>query len=222
MAYTQPSIEVFGLLIQEPVTTITDLMVSAVCYYAFFKLSKNKNQTKLKNYLRFYFLSMALATTIGGLIGHAFLYAFSFSWKLPGWLTSMVSIALLERAVIEYLKPIISKNLGRLFLYLNFIELITFMTITFYTLNFFFVEVHSAYGLLVIVNSLSVYHFIKTKNRGSKLFIIAVSFSAISALIYMHEWGISAWFNHFDISHIFMCISAIYFYKAASYILNHK
>ena len=117
----QPSIELFGILIDEPVTTFTDLIVSAVCFYAFYKLLKIPVRNKTHTYLKYYFLGMALATAIGGLIGHGFIYIFSFAWKLPGWLVSMVSIALLERAVIEYARKLIKPAIGRFFAWLNII-----------------------------------------------------------------------------------------------------
>jgi hypothetical protein len=215
MNLPQPSVEYFGIRIDEPVTTFTDLIVSAVCFYAFFQLHKISLKNKVHWNLKYYFLSMALATLIGGVIGHGFLYLFSFAWKLPGWLTSMFSIALLERASILYAKPLVKPKVGNFFAWMNIIELSTFVIVTFSTLNFFFVEVHSAYGLLVIVTSFNFVVYRKRKSEASKLFLIAVGVSAISALIFMNEIGISKWFNHYDISHILMSISAFIFYKGS-------
>ena len=215
MELVQPSIEIFGIRIDEPVTTFTDLIVSAVCFYAFYNLNKIPKRNKVHWNLKYYFLSMALATLIGGIIGHGFLYLFSFAWKLPGWLTSMFSIALLERASILYSKPLIKPRIGTFFTWMNILELTTFVIVTFSTLNFFFVEVHSAYGLLIIVTSFNLVVYTKRKSEASKLFLVAVGISAISALIFMNEIGISVWFNHFDISHILMSISAYIFYKGS-------
>ena len=94
------------------------------------------------------------------------------------------------------------------------------MTITFSTLNFFFVEIHSAYGLLVVVGSFSTFVYVKTRSKGSKLFLIAVAFCAISGLIFMNEWGLHKWFNHFDISHILMAIAAYIFYRGSLHIIR--
>ena len=215
MEYAQPSVVFSGIRIDEPVTTFTDLIVSAVCFYAFYHLNRTPVKNKVHWNLKYYFLSMALATLIGGVIGHGFLYLFSFAWKLPGWLTSMFSIALLERASILYAKPSINPKTGIFFAWMNIIELTTFVIVTFSTLNFFFVEVHSAYGLLIIVTSFNFVVYRKRKSEASKLFLFAVGVSAVSALIFMNEIGISKWFNHFDISHILMSISAFIFYKGS-------
>ena len=246
MYYEQPSIFPFGIRIDEPVTTLTDLFVSFVCFYAFYKLNKIEVKNKVHLYLKYYFLSMGIATTVGGIVGHGFLYLFEAKWdapeglvsllsnifgeellkevanpwKLPGWLTSMFSIALVERASIEYARPIIRKRVGSFFAWLNIIELTTFVIITFATLNFFFVEVHSAYGLLIVVSGFNLLVYLKTKKQGSKHFLIAVGFSAIGALFFMNKWGLSPWFNHYDISHTFMTFSALYFYIGSKEILE--
>ncbi len=215
MPYIQPSIEVLGLWVDEPVTMITDLVVTAVCIYAFVRLSRIPVKNNVHFYLKYYFLSMGIATAVGGIIGHGFFYLFAFAWKLPGWLTSMISVALLERAVILYARKLILPFLGKFFAWLNVIELATFVTITFITLNFFFVELHAAYGLLIVTTGFSLIVFIKTRNKGSRTFLVAVAFSSLSALVFMNEWGISIWFNHFDISHLLMAISAWVFYKGS-------
>ncbi len=213
--FAQPSIYLGNLRIDEPVTTLTDLFVTAVCFFAYYRLRKIKPLSRMQIYLIYYFLTMGLATALGGLIGHAFLYKLSFEWKLPGWLMSMFSVALLERASILYAKPLISKKLGKFFGVLNIVELATFVILAFSTLNFFFVEAHSAYGLLIIVAGFHGFVFYKQRTKGSKLFLIAVGISAISALIFMNEWGLHPFFNHYDISHTLMAIGAFVFYKGS-------
>jgi hypothetical protein len=222
MYIPQPSIELLGIRIDEPITTLTDLFVSFVCFYAFYKLSRIPIRNKMHTYLKIYFMSMGIATTIGGLVGHGFLYLFDYNtalpvspWKLPGWITSMISIAMIERASIEYARRLIAPKVGRFFAWLNIIELTTFMVITFSTLNFFFVEAHSAYGLLIVVTSFNGFVFYKTKSQGSRYYLIAVAFSALSALVFMNQWGMHKWFNYFDISHCIMSVGAFFFYKGS-------
>ncbi|MDA3866698.1 MAG: hypothetical protein PF489_08115 [Salinivirgaceae bacterium] len=240
MAFQQPSIEILGVLINEPVTVGTDLKVSAVCIYAFFKLLPITSRGRLKFYLLMYFMLMALATATGGLIGHAFLWHFTatwenpewvnaiidkiafleshepaYAWKLPGWIMSMLSIMYVERAAIEQVRPIVKPGIGRAFRLVNLFELLLFMAITLATLNFRYVEIHSGYGLMFVVLSLQSYAYYRTNSQGSKLFIIGVAVAAVAALFYMNEIGISQWFNHFDISHTLMAVSAFIFYKGS-------
>jgi hypothetical protein len=212
MPLQQPSVFVFGVRIDEPVTSLTALMISGVCLYAFIKLSRIQVQHKTNLYLRYYFLIMSVATANGGIIGHAFLFHFSFAWKLIGWILSMVSIMLIERASIEYTSSQIPERFSRVLKWINLLELTFFIVITCVTLNFFFVEAHTTYGLLIVVASLHLFVYRKTKSNGSRLFLIAVGIAAISAIIFMNKWGISKWFNHNDISHVLLTITAWFFY----------
>ena len=144
---------------------------------------------------------------------------FSFAWKLPGWLPSMLSVALIERASIEQVRKLISSRLGRTLAWLNILDFLIFMTLTFSSLNFLFVVIYTTYGLLVVVASLNIFIYSRTRSRGSKLFLIAVGFSAIGALVFMNKWSIHMWFNYLDLSHVFLTISAIFFYKGSRIII---
>jgi len=215
MILSQPSISLFGIRIDEPVNTLTDLIVSAVCFYAFYKLTKRNLSGKTLLYLRMYFLLLGTATLFGGLVGHGFLYLFTFAWKLPGWIISMLSVAFIERSAIEYARPYIKPQVGKFFLVLNIIELLTVMTITIYTLNFRWVELHSSYGLLAIVLPFHAWIWYKTRDRGSFIILFAVMIASIAALIFMNQISLHTWFNYIDISHVLMAVAAYFFYKGA-------
>ncbi|MBI9068104.1 MAG: hypothetical protein JEZ09_12485 [Salinivirgaceae bacterium] len=247
MGFEFTSINLLGLRIDEPVTVLTDLIVSAICFYGYFKLNQSPIKNKVHLYLKYYFLSMGIATFIGGVVGHAFLYALKAQWelsqqwiafitqvipenkmnpaanpwKLPGWLTSMFAVMLVERASIEYARKIIKPAIGTFFAWFNIFELLFFIAITFSTLNFFFVEVHTFYGFMIIVLSFNLIIFYKTRSKGSVRFLYAVAFAAIAALFFMNQWSLHKWFNYFDISHMFMAASAYMFYRGSKYIIDH-
>jgi hypothetical protein len=212
MQEQQPSVQLWGIQVDEPVTTLTALLISGICLFAFLKLGKISPGNRTVQYLRYYFLVMCLATANGGIIGHAFLSHLSFAWKLVGWLLSMFSVMLIERASIEYASRLVNIRVAYWLKVLNIIELLIFVVITIVSLNFFFVEVHTFYGLLIVVASLHLFVYLKTKSPASKLFLVAVGFASVSALIYMNEIGLSKWFNHSDISHILLSIAAWFFY----------
>jgi hypothetical protein len=214
MEFIKTTIEIAGIKIEEPVTAATDLLVSAVCLYAFYKLRTTQGNSTVKLF-RYYFLTMALATFYGGLIGHAFLYLLSFTWKVPGWLFSMASIALIERAAIRHAQPLLKPSIGKFFATLNIVELLTLITVVLLTLNFFFVEAHAAYGLLVVVFSFELHVFKKTKGEGSRLLLLAVGVSAIAATVHLTRFTIDPWFNHLDFSHVLMAVAAYVFYLGA-------
>jgi hypothetical protein len=95
----------------------------------------------------------------------------------------------------------------------NILELIVFAVITFTTLNFFYIKVHSAYGLGLIVLPLHAYAWWKTRNQGSRIIALSVCFASIAAITYTTKIGIHTWFNHLDVSHTVMAISLYFFYR---------
>ncbi len=217
----QPSIFPFGIRVDEPITTLTDLFVAAVCFYAFFRLRNQSDGSRLHQLVLWYFALMGVATLIGGVIGHAFLYALSFHWKLPGWLLSMMAINLLERVMIRFSKPVLSTNRAKFFSYFNIAELVVFAALAFGYLNFRFVEIHSVYGLLVVVFGFCVFNY--RKNHGRRVviqFMIATGFAFIAAIIFISKWDIDKWFKHVDLAHVFMAISAWYFYKGSKLLMK--
>lgn len=194
---------------------MTDLVVSMVCLIAFYRLTKRNLPGKTQFYFRGYFLLMGVATLIGGVIGHGFIYQLTYVWKLPGWLISMFSIALIERSSIEHARHLTKPTIGKFFLVLNIIELCVVMAITIYTLQFRWVELHSGYGLLAIVLTFQTFVYIKTGDAGSKKIILGVGIASVAALVFMNEISPHVWFNHIDLSHLLMAIAAQFFYSGA-------
>jgi hypothetical protein len=210
----QPSIELFGITIMEPVVTLTDFLITAVCLYAYHKLRKKALPGKVHQYMRFYFLFMAIATFFGGLLGHALQAQIGLVWKLPGWLISMLAVSSIERATILYAFPLLKFRFARFLEIANVIELVVFASITFSTLNFFYIQVHSAYGLGLIVFPIHFVIFMKTQNPGSRLICLSILFTTLAAFFYTSEITPSIWFNHLDVAHTIMAIGLYYFYRA--------
>jgi len=206
------TIHIFGIRVDEPIVTITDLLVSVLCFLYAWKIHQSGKKGKTFLYFKIYFFSMGIATFLGGIIGHAFLYTFTFYWKLPGWITSMISIMFVERAAIEHTRIRLKSSVVKIFGIINIIEFLTFLTLTITTLNFFFVEFHSGYGLMFVVLSLEGFLYIKTKNEGSKLMLFGVGFAALAAIFFMNKISLHQWFNYMAVSHILMSIAATFFY----------
>lgn len=213
----QPAIEIFGFTISEPTTFITDLFVAMVCFYAYWRLNKEgkKNDNNVFLYTKIFFLFLGSAAVWGGAMGHGFIHIFSQVWKLPGWFMSMIAVGFLERASISHANRLISPKLGRFFLVLNAVELITLFIITGYTMHFKFVELHSAYGFLIVIFSFHLYTYIKTKDRGSWWMLINTLVLLVVVFIFNYPIIIHEFFNHRDLAHMFMCLSCYLIMVAA-------
>ena len=212
----------FGMRIDEPIVTLTDLLVSLLCFIYFYRLQQRSGLSTAQRLFQFYFLTMGIATFFGGVFGHAFLYAMPFAMKLPGWIVSMISIMLIERGAIQHTRIVFPPKIITVLGYINITEFLIFLTLTITQLDFFFVEFHSGYGLMFVVLGLEGYLYFKTRNKASKNILIGIALAAIAALFFMNQWVPHQWFNHIATSHFFMAIAAYFFYKGASAIDMHR
>lgn len=190
-------------------------MVAIICFVAYKKIKALPQRSIVKQLFAYYFLTMSLATFLGGVLGHALLYYLPFYVKLPGWIISMLSVALIERAIIQYARKWINPKTGAFFSILNIVELLVFLILSLVTLNFQFVLVHAAYGMAIVVTGFAAFVYYKEKSLGSKQILYAVLVSAIGACFFEFKIGLDKWFNHVDISHVFMMIASVLFYKGA-------
>lgn len=62
----ETSVEFFGIVMQSPVTVFTDLIVSTVCFYEFYKLNQISDAKKVIVFLIIIFLSWALQLCLEG------------------------------------------------------------------------------------------------------------------------------------------------------------
>jgi hypothetical protein len=127
----------------------------------------------------------------------------------------MLAIMAIERASIFHAQPILNRKLGKFLAVANILEMLTFAILAFTTLNFFFIQIHSAYGLGLVVLPIHFYVYWKTRNEGSRIFFSAVIFSTLAAFFYTSKIGLSPWFNHLDLAHTVMAISLYLFYVGA-------
>jgi len=215
-----PTIYLGNLRVDEPVTMLTDVLVAAVCIYAFFKLRPLADRTRQHRLLLMFFLFMGVATFLGGVLGHGFTYTVGLYAKLPGWLISMLAVNFVERSMILYTSDVVNDKVDRFFSVFNIIELLTFAGLAFGTLNFLWVEVHSTYGFLIVVFGLALLNYIKgKKTKQIKLIMWAVGSIFICSVVFVAKIAPDKWFTHADLAHVFMAIGAFLFYKAARLIL---
>ncbi|WP_221390790.1 DUF6962 family protein [Dyadobacter sp. NIV53] len=212
-------IQVFGITILEPSTVITSLMMTVVCIYAFFHLNKLGRAHRMYTQIQYFFLFMGIATAIGGVLGHGFLYVTGMRGKIPGWFASMIAVALFERAAIWHIKPLLAERSGKFLGWLNYVELAIFFVLTFITLNFVVVEIHAFYGLFLMLFFIELYVYKKKKDPGSKYIFIATLMGAVSAGFHALKFSFGPWFNYNDISHISMGLSIWYYYQGARHMV---
>ena len=67
-----PTIYFGTLRIDEPITALTDILISVVCFYAFYKLKNKQNKTSVRLYFKQFFILMGVSTFLGAFFGNSF------------------------------------------------------------------------------------------------------------------------------------------------------
>ena len=212
----QPSIHIFGILIQEPICTITDFIVAAICFFYYIKLTKSSNWSKNRLW-RYYFFFIMSATFFGGLLGHAFLYCGPFAvMKLPGWLSGMFAMSVLSQISIDLFKQ---QNRKQYFYFsaLNVFIFVVMFGLELHNLVFNYVQIHSALLLLLLIFPMQAWLIKQNNSFQGKNILYALTIAGVGSFFFTSKIGLNPWFNHIDISHVCLGISMYIISKAAFY-----
>ena len=218
--FIQPSIDVLNLRIDEPITTITDILLGIICFYAFFRIWKLKKGGSARAYFLSYFLILGLGAITGGLLGHAFQYCLADGWKLVSWTLTLVSVALMVQAFLGIAATIIRKRIATMITLINVLAFFLAAFLAFRSIDFAPVKYYAIFGMVLLCGSLSFLIYQKTGNRAVLVLMGGVGIGFLSAIIFSLQWGLSHWFNHRDLSHIILCFSVYYVYKGLVMHLN--
>jgi len=211
----QPDIILWGLRLGEPMIAFTGLLVSSVCFYAWLRLGKLQAKNDTLKLSRVFFLLTSISIVIGAIVGHLFLYALPFEFKLPGWVMGMIAVSALEQASIVKAKVFLGEKLFKALFYLNIIELTLALWFISTTLWFPVVEIHSAFGFLLIVMPLEIMLWGKTRSKASLEMLLGILLLVGAVLAHILKISLGVWFSYFDIAHLFMCASMWKFMQGA-------
>ncbi|MBP7810530.1 MAG: hypothetical protein KA163_14655 [Bacteroidia bacterium] len=211
-----PSIELFGLRVDEPVTTITDIIVALIGIWGYFKIAKGKNHKHVTVYAWF-FLGTGISTMIAGLLGHAFLYRFGYEIKMVGWVLGILGTCFAQFAAVYHAKETIGEKAFKTLLTICYLEVIVSMTILILKPSFVIVICHTAFGLLLMVTILESITYSKTKSKLSLMMVYGVGLAVLAIVAHTCKIAISKWFNHLDVSHVFLGLSIYVMIKGVLY-----
>lgn len=201
-----PSIELFGVRVDEPITTGTDIIFALVGIVGFFKLMNKENQKHVSIY-NYFFLGTGVSALVAGVLGHAFLYKFGYEIKIVGWVAGILGTSFAQFGALFHVRKNINANVFKTLLWLCYAEVIIAMIILTLSPSFFVVIFHNIFGLLLMVTILEWRNYIKTHSELSKMMVIGVGIAVIAIIFHTTKISISNWFNYMDISHVFMATS---------------
>jgi len=199
-------IDIVGLHIQEPVTVLTNVIITAFCLFFYFQLNVISIQPKLKKYWRLFFLLFGVSALIGAL-AHGFKSYFQpnvfyYIWLIMN-LSGLSITYYLLRVNIE-MSFVSDENKIRLH-YLVVLIILIFSAITIITNDFLIVKINA--GIAILVTLIRHYRAYKKGYTGSGYIAFGFAFSTLSIIVHSTKLSLNEWFNFKDISHVIMNIS---------------
>ncbi len=206
-------ITLYGVLIQEPMTALTDFLTVGVCLFAFIKLYQLKRTSRPRIWFALYFLFLAISTFNAAIFGHAFLYIFGIPGKVSGWIFAAPAVFYLENASL-YCNPKYKFLKDKNWIGILLIKLLLFYFLLWMpeTRSFELVKINSAIGIALISLGSFIYTWVKTKKKVHRNMCLALLLCFLPGIVYQLEISFHLFFNHNDISHVLMagCCYVLY------------
>jgi len=202
-----PEILILGWRIQEPMTALTDWLITLASFVFSFKL--NRRNHKLAKTYALFFLLMGTSTLFGG-TAHAFNYEFGRAFHRIPWLFSGLATYSFMLASNLYFR---ARGMHRVWEWTPHVFIVLFIIAIFNTLSFAAVGIGTAVGFLLYV--LPLHLKFNRPSAGRKEFFIGLTLLLISAIVAALKIGVSQWFNHNDIGHLLLIAALYQFYKRA-------
>jgi hypothetical protein len=159
-------------------------------------------------------LILGLATTWGAFVTHAFFYLFNDAWRMPGWITGMIAATFFVFFNLDHNREIISNNLRKIIGIGILIESVVMVVLTLITVNFRWTSIHSALSLLIVAAPLNYLHWKKNSNETSKFILMGILVFCLSGVVFSLRISPHPWFNHVDLTHVFLAVAVFLFYNA--------
>ncbi len=196
-------IELFGLILSEPVTAFGNLLLAFTCYYAF-KQIKNVSPTHGTVAWSYFFVALGASTFIG-IFSHL-LSSYEMQWlKLFGWVFGGLTAYFAQTATMEQISK---KKTGTGMLLIK-VQLVLFFIALFWFQVFEVVLATTVLSLLTVL-ILQAYGYLSKLVLGGELIIFGFIISALTAVGRLMKLSIHPiWFNHHDVAHLLMILGCL-------------
>ena len=208
----------FGLQLQEPMAIVTDTIIGSMGVIFGIKLLKLKQDTPFFKYWIYFFITFGFSTFWGGL-GHTFYAYFDVIGRVPSWITAVISLYFLEKAMITKIKSESRALLfDRLAIGKMIIVLSAIATICAFgpihekpQLGFLPIAVDTILAVIIAPGILGR-SLAKSESPLYNYFYHGVLVMLPSAFIFLFKINIHQWLDKNDLSHVFLGIGLVFFY----------
>lgn len=194
-------IELFGLVLSEPVTAFGNVLLAITCFYGYRQITSVET-THGTNAWSYFFLTLGASTFIG-IFSHLF-SSYEVQWlKLFGWVFGGLTAYFAQTASVEQ----VTKRKTGTGMWLIKVQLVFFFIALFWFRVFEVVLVTTVISLLTVL-ILQAYGYWRNLVRGSELIIFGFIISVLTAVGRLMNLSIHpVWFNHHDVAHLLMIVA---------------
>jgi hypothetical protein len=189
--------------IHQPVTVLTDYIISVLCFYFYLQLNKTnhlKTADNSTNNWKLFFLFLSLASFFGG-CAHGFFAIHEGLGYKSFWLTMQVlnvfSVYSAQKAT--FYSALASSNKKKFWNLSYHIQLVLFFIAIFVFQNFLVVVIDSIIGLVPI----AIIHYIDSKKVKHSIWVTyGIMILFITAIVNATKFSFSPYFCYLDIAHV--------------------
>lgn len=204
------TIYIGNLAIHEPVTVLTDYIITILGFFFYYQLSKEGKNTVIRNWSLF-FGSMGLSTLLGG-CSHAFFTVHEgISYKTV-WLSMQIvnglAIYFAQQATLSSL--LANSKYAHIWKLSYTIQFIIFIITLLIFQKYVVTVIENIIGFIPIM----IIH-LKQKETYYKKIGYGILISFITAIVHSTKISLHDYFNYNDIAHVFIMISIYVMYLGA-------
>lgn len=204
-----------GFHLMEPMSLITNSLVSILCLICYFKIVRN---TSYSIWWSRFFVLMSISTFAGGL-AHLFGHYITYELKWICWGASALSIMSAEMASSELLL----RKKWRNFIRIQAVVRVAAVFVTMFILfDFNIVKVNSTLGMIAVTVSIHLIYFIKKKLFASAWIMAGIVWAIVPTLIHTFDINLHLWFNRDDFAHVVMLPTFLMIFIGVSKIINSQ
>lgn len=216
------SIELFGLILYEPITYISDLLLAGFSIFWFTRLKREGSEANMSQSFSRYFLFMGIAPFISGQ-AHLFDHYIDHNYfHVLGWSSAALGTYYFQRGCAMDFSIELKKKLNWIFVVLlvasitSYIAYQLFMDVdtnkvTVGVPGFILVSIFTAIGYVLFLVPMNYIKFQNEKDAGSGVILLGIVLSAFTLVLHSKKFSLSPHINYNVLSH-FVLIMCYYLY----------
>ncbi|MFQ3215257.1 MAG: hypothetical protein ACJAT1_002333 [Marivirga sp.] len=213
--------EIFGLELADPLTFVTDVLMSVVAFYCGHKLFYSFD-AKFAKLTGLFFLFLGLSSLIGG-TSHLLDLYFGKMPHLFAWMTQGLSILFVELACVTLIKSRKIQNLLRMVIY-SFFGVFVSQLISIQQFNV--VKINATVGLIGFTSMIHIVKYFETKDQDFLNVPLSICLFILPAIIHGFDLRYNSWVNQNVLSHLVLlpCYYLLYrsFFRVTEKMITSK